>query len=165
MTSQKNFLLIILAVLMGVALVVYAISQRASMNGEPRTLNLSEFGIALEIPGTLRDLTYTTSDESGGGPGTVLHMKIKETCEIGAFFEIQKNAIKNSGTTWTEESLEEFSMPAGANPARVKEFTDFYLVFEPSQEPCSSDADEAQRETEKRLALWNSLVTAHYMSQ
>lgn len=154
----------VVIVLVGIALVVYAVSARSTAVSTPRTFNLSEFGIALTIPGTLNDLSYVARDESENGPGTLLHMYIHDTCEIGAFYEIQKNAIAESGTPWTKETLEQFAVPVGVNPARVKEFTDFYLVFEPSQEPCSSDTAQAERDTAKRLELWNSLMTARYMS-
>jgi hypothetical protein len=160
---SKRLYIPALIVLIGVVLIVYAVMQRSSMATTPKTLNLAEFGIALTIPSSLRDVTYEAKDGSPG-PATVLHMYVNGTCEVGAFYEIQKNAVGKSGTPWSKETLEQFQVPMGQNPARVKEFTDFYLVFEPSQEACSSDTKQAEEEAQKRYDLWNALSTARYMS-
>lgn len=161
---QKRILISIIIVCIGIALVAYALTHRDSAAGTLDTFNLSEFGIALDIPSTLADITYVSQDESEKGPGIVLHT-FTGTCELGAFYQIQKNAIPKSNTTWTEKTLEQFTAPQGNNPASVKEFTDSYLVFEPRPEPCATEEKEIAEETEQRLALWNSLVSAHYMSQ
>ncbi len=160
---RKSILISAVVVLLGVALLAYAVSQRDDAAGTPRTLNLTEFGIALDLPPSLDGLTYTARNETPNGPGTVLHMMTEDQCDIGAIYKIPTNAISKSGTTWTKETLEENMGPVGNNPARVKKFTDFYLVFEPSQAACSSDSEIVQQEAAQRLALWNSLVTARFM--
>lgn len=165
MISRNSTPLIMVTVLVGLALIIYALSQRTSLTGEPHAFNLAEFGVALDIPASLSNLTYVARDESEKGPGIVLHMVIPNNCVIAALYQIRKDAISESGTTWTKETLEQFSIPQGNNPASVKEFTDFYLIFEPSPTPCASDENEIAVENEKRLVLWNALVTAHYMSQ
>ena len=137
MNSRKLILTGVL-VLAGIGLLSYSIWGRSHTEAS-RTLNLAEYGVALEIPDTLSDLTYAPRDESGAGPGTVLHMYTKSGCDLGAMYEIQKNAISKSKTTWTEETLEQFQLQQGNNPAQVKEFTDFYLVFEPNPDLCATD--------------------------
>ena len=158
-----NRKLIIVVVLVALALIVYAVSQRSNATTSARTYNLSEFGIAIDVPGTLSDLTHEVK-QINPTPGTILEMRVDETCTIGAFYTVQKNALDASGNQWTEELLESAQFPSGGNPGRVKEFTDFYFVFEPSQAACSTNEADAEREAAKRLALWNSLVTARYMS-
>jgi hypothetical protein len=160
---RLNARIALVVILAGLALLVYAIYARKDAIATPRTLNLSEFGVALTIPATLTDVSFVARTETDG-PGTVLHAYVRTSCEIGAFYEIQKNAISKSGTPWTKETLEQFEIPIGANPARVKEFTDFYLVFEPSQEPCTGDTAQETKDTAKRYDLWEALSTAHYMS-
>ena len=150
-------------VFVALALIVYALGQRDNATSSAHTFNLSEFGVAIDIPGSLSDLTYEVREPTPG-PGKILYMNVNGVCTIGALYQIKKNAIATSGTPWTEKQLEEAQIPTGNDPARVKEFTDFYLVFEPSEVACSSDEDEAAQEAEKRLALWNALVTARYMS-
>ncbi|MBP9757479.1 MAG: hypothetical protein KBD06_02675 [Candidatus Pacebacteria bacterium] len=161
---MKNRTLIISAVIaiLGFGLLAYALYGRATV-GAARTLNLNEFGVALEIPGTLSDLTYSPRDESEAGPGTVLHMYTGSGCDLGAMYQIRKNAIAESNTTWTKETLEQFQIPQGDKPAQIKEFTDFYLVFEPNPDLCSTDEDERVEEAEKQKDLWNALTTAHFM--
>ncbi len=155
--------IIIAVILIALALIVYSISERNDTPSTPRVFNLAEFGVAIDIPATLSDLTYVVQ-QPAAGTGQILNMRINDTCTIGAFYQMQKNGVENSGTPWTEELLEAAQMPSGTDPARVKEFTDFYLVFEPSEQPCSTDTDAIALETEKRLALWNALITARYMS-
>ncbi len=155
--------IIVVLILIALAVVAYALSQRTTVTPTAHTYNLTEFGIALDIPASLDDLTYEVREPTPG-PGKILYLNVNGACTIGAVYQIQKNAIKQSGTPWTEKQLEDAQLPLGTEPARVKEFTDFYLVFEPSQDPCSADADKAAEESEKRLALWNAIVTAHYMS-
>ncbi len=150
-------------VAIALALLVYTLTQLTDTAPSARTFDLSEFGVAIDIPASLSDLTYEVREPTPG-PGKILYMQVSDACIIGALYQIQKNAIKSSGTPWTEKQLEEAQLPTGTEPARVKEFTDFYLVFEPSQAACATDADVAAEESEKRLALWNALVSARYMS-
>lgn len=162
---KSNFSRITVAiVLVGIALVVYAVFQRSAAIPSPRILNLSEYGVALEIPGSLSDLTYAPHDESAKGPGTVLHMIIGTGCDIGAIYQIRKDSIAKSNTTWTQATLEQFALPQGTKPAQVKEFTDFYLVFEPNPNHCATDEAGIATETQKQIDFWNALVTARYMS-
>lgn len=96
---MKNQTLIIALViaLAGCALLVYALSGRAATEAG-RTLNLAEYGVALEIPGSLAELTYTARDESANGPGAVLHMYTKSNCDLGALYQIKKKchqAVEN----------------------------------------------------------------------
>ncbi len=160
---MQRKILIVLIALVGIALLAYAFTHRDSATDATQTLNLSEFGVALEVPKSAGDVSYRATNENVSGPGTVLHM-MTEDCEVGIIYKIDKNAIAKSGTPWTEKTLEEFQSPVGETPARVKEFTGFYLVFEPSQEPCTSDATQAQKDTTRRLALWQSLNSARYIT-
>ena len=147
--------------IIGIGFVWFAASKRSA--AVSRTLDLREFGVSLEIPGTLHALTYVARDESTKGPGTVLHMYAGDQCDLAAIYEIQKNAIARSHTTWTEKTLQQFEAPQGAKPAQVKEFTDFYLVIEPNPNLCATDAAGKKTEQQQQLDLWNALISAHYM--
>lgn len=160
--KSRTFIIAAVLVVAGIALLGYSILNRTH-SGAARTLNLTEYGVALELPGTLSDLTYAPHDETANGPGIVLHMNTGTGCDLGAIYEIQKNAIDKSKTTWTKETLEKFTMEQGNTPAQVKEFTDFYLVFEPNPDRCATDEKEKVRELAKQRELWFALVTAHYM--
>lgn len=161
--STRNKIFFALFFIVGLVLLLYAFHERSTATRIPRTLNLGELGVAIEIPGTLHDLTYTAEDDSAEGPGWVLHMYIERTCELGSFYEIQKNAIATSGTTWTEKTLEQFQVPQGNTLSQVKEFTNFYLVFEPNNVPCATTESAVAEENKKRADLWNALTTAHYI--
>jgi hypothetical protein len=160
--NTRTRTLVVVIVLVALALLIYAFTGRATM-GAPRTLNLSEYGVALDVPGSLSDLTYSANDESENGPGTVLHMFTKSGCNLAAIYQIKKNAIAESHTSWSEQTLEQFQMASGDKPAQVKEFTDFYLVFEPNPTLCATDEKGKAAESLQQLDLWNSLATAHYM--
>lgn len=155
--------LIVVLVLVAIALIVYAMSVRNDSPAVARVFNLAEFGVAIDIPATLSNLSYVVQ-EPATGTGQILNMRINDTCTLGAFFQIQKDGIENSGSPWSETLLEQGQLPVGSEPARVKEFTDFYLVFEPSPDTCSTDERESARELEQKNALWNALVSARYMS-
>lgn len=161
---MKSRILIITLIIVGVALLTYGLNNR-SHGSTARTLNLAEYGVALEIPATLSKLHYVARDESTNGPGIILHMYSGDGggCDLGALYQIRKNEIASSKTTWTEQTLEQFSVPQGTKPAQVKEFTDFYLVFEPNPTLCATDEKEKAQEAAEQHDLWNALSTAHYM--
>ncbi len=156
----------ILTVVVVIALVIagYLYLQSNKAESATRTFNLSEYGISLTIPTSLKKMTYVPRDESEKGPGTVLHMFTENNCELGALYQIRKDAVEKSNTTWTAETLEQFTSPQGVNPAQVKEFTDFYLVFEPTPTPCATDEKEIAKESKLRTDLWNALVSARFIS-
>lgn len=158
---NKRVGLFIIVALAAVALVAFYVNTR-SESTEPRTYNLSEFGVALTVPSSLNDLAHSARTQLG--INTVLHMMVDESCEIGVFYQIQKNAIETSRTSWTEETLEAAQGERDGQPAQVKEFTDFYLVFEPSEAPCSENERAAEEEAARRMDLWNAVVTARFMS-
>jgi hypothetical protein len=157
----KRFLLGILVIGALVALIAY-FGNREHSATSTRTFNLSEFGVAITIPSSLNDLEYSVRTQQG--INTVLHMIIEDSCEIGVFYKIEKDAIPASRTNWTKDSLAAAQGSVDGNPAQVKEFTDFYLAFEPSQATCSTKESDIETETKKRADLWNSLVTARFMS-
>jgi len=160
MNRNGIFISVIIAII-GVTLLTYAFVQHQYAVSSPRTFNLGQFGIALTIPGSLSELT--TVAHMSTTTGQVLHTYAGSECDLGALYEIQKSAIASSGTSWTKKTLEQFEVPQGSKPAQVKEFTDFYLVFEPNPDTCAKDASGQTMEKKKQLELWNALTTAHYM--
>jgi hypothetical protein len=132
------------------------------------TLRLGEFGVELTLDESLIEETLREAREEEG-LGTVVHvlstrfMSGGTACPLGAFYTIDQNAIRDSATTWTEESLALWQAPQGAEPARVKQFTDFYLIFEPSEESCSDDESLESDEAAARRALGEALTTARYI--
>lgn len=161
MAGRVGIIAIVVLVVLAVAAFFY--NARTGTDTQARTLNLNEFGVALDLPASLSDVTYTAQTQEGIGTVLFAHAL---NCTLGAFYKIDKTArggIVETKTTWTKEKLETAQAPQGDSPAQVKEFTNFYLVFEPSQAACSSDQDRIAAESEKRTALWNALTTAHYM--
>lgn len=157
---SKRYVFTTIAIGAVILLVAYLAVKKGT--SEPQTLNLAEYGVALTVPSSLDGLSYEVREQESVGP--ILYMHTKKNCEIGAFFQIRKDEVEASGTPWTEETLEQFQLMQGDKPAQVKEFTDFYLVFEPSVAPCAADEDEAEHEVKQRTDLWNALSTARYMS-
>ncbi len=158
---KQRTILPAVVIVIGIALIAYALVRHTSMATSTRTLNLPVYGIALTVPGTLNDITLTPREEK---TGTVLHSYIASGCDLGAFYQIKKDGIEQSGTSWTEATLKRFEFPTETSPAQVKEFTDFYLIFEPNPDTCATDEKGKTAETEQKLKLWNALVSAHYMN-
>lgn len=157
--NRNGILVSVIIAIIGLSLLAYAVVQHRYTVSAPRTLNLSELGLSLTIPGTLSDLTYVAREQDK--TGTMLHTYIARDCEIGSFYVLHKGEIATSGTAWTQESLEQYSVPQGEKPAPVKVFTDFYLVFEANPNPCTvvTKDEQAKRQTD----VLNALTTARYM--
>jgi hypothetical protein len=159
---SRSFLIVaIIVAVVIIGVVLYGTQVSSPLNSEPQRFNLNEFGIAILVPGSVDDLAYEPRTQNG--VGTVLHMKVENECEIGVFYKIEKNRIAQSRTSWTRETLQAAMVATDDKPAQVKEFTDFYLVFEPSQAACSSDADTIAREQKKRTDVWSAVTTAQFM--
>lgn len=151
-------------ILIGIAIFWYS---RTTASGE-ETFRLGEFGVELTVSRALaRDLSRTTARQEG--VGDVVHITSSAfrsgdtACPLGVFYKIDKDSIASSQTSWTEETLEMWQAAQGEEPARVKQFTDFYLVFEPSDSTCTDDADEITAEEEAKRNLAGSLGTARYI--
>lgn len=131
---------------------------------------LTEYGLKIPVSSpVLEGTTYRVAQVQG--LGSVLHMQSPDVknqngdpCELGAFYKIQKNAIAASRTSWTKAKLEAAMSPQNGSPAQVKSFTDFYLVFEPSQAVCATGESDIQKEQSERANLWESLKDAQFAS-
>ncbi len=153
-----------LAIAVVVVILAFAgitLNRNATQSREPRTFNLSEFGVAITLPASLNDVTYTAV--STGTRGDVLHLHTDDDCELATIDQIQKDAIKNSGTEWTAASLEAGTATQSGNPAPVKEFTDFYLVLDTAKTTCATEEEAITAELKKRSDLQNALGSARYI--
>ncbi len=147
-----------------IALVSYFIFTRDDRGSTSDSYRLREFGLEITVPRELRDMQYI---EQQGTLGQQLLMRSgdiesagKSACDLGVFIKIPKDDIPTD-SVWTTEHLMEARGEIGGKPAQVKEFTDFYLVFEPSEAVCAT-GNNVGREQAERTALWQSLTSARY---
>lgn len=154
-----------------VALIVLALflyTRNTATHTSTDTLRLGEYGVELTLDGSLVGEAIREARQEEG-IGTVVHVlstRFTEdgtACPLGAFYTIEKDSVGDSATTWTEESLALWQAPQGEEPARVKQFTGFYLIFEPSETPCSEDEKLRADEAAARHALADALTTARYI--
>lgn len=154
-------IILIIACATALGLIAILVNYGNTPSESARTVRLMELGVQIDVPGTLSDMTYRTS--AAQGIGTVLHMTIDETCEIGTIYSVQKKGIAQSETEWTEEKLKTATGWSDDAPPLVKEFTDFYLVLEPSKSTCSEDERKKEAETKKRSDLQSAVSTAQFI--
>ncbi len=157
--NSRILTVIVAATLLGALALV--VTRDTPVTGQAKTVRLMELGVQIDVPASISDLTYEprTSRERGA----VLRMMISESCELGAIFSVAKkpDALKAAG--YTSETIAAATQYTGDTPPRAKEFTDFYIVFEPSQSTCTSDAQENEAEAKKRSDLQNALTTAQFI--
>ncbi|OGG47290.1 hypothetical protein A2671_00075 [Candidatus Kaiserbacteria bacterium RIFCSPHIGHO2_01_FULL_49_13] len=164
MSRKFIFPLIVIGAILAAAGVWYAVAYEV-FEGKVKYLNLQEFAVRLHIPPELKQIRYETREVESIGPMLFVSDASLEddTCVLGVFFKINKAEVR-SGAKWNREALERAMVLENDRLPQVKEFTDFYLVFEPSQTACASDASDGELEKSHRALLWQSLTTAEYLS-
>ena len=162
MKRTATWIVLVLIIVFGVAL-LWRAQTAAKESVASHDFDLDTFGIALPLPQDLSDIRAVAADESAKGPGTVYHLYAGDGCDLAAIYEIKKNAIAKSNTTWTEATLNQFAFSIGDKPPQVKEFTDFYLVFEPNPKMCAADDKGKQLESKQQGEIWGAISGAHYM--
>ncbi|MBX4215615.1 hypothetical protein KW797_01560 [Candidatus Parcubacteria bacterium] len=145
-----------------VAVVVLAIlAVWGAGNMRENDFTLKNLGVAINADGLPPSLTYDPGTMPGVGPVAFITTgEIKASaadCYLGSFYRISKDSLMQGThkTRWTTESLLAQVNPT-SSPATVKEFEDFFLVFEPSQSVCSGNSDEPRL----REQVWLKVPTA-----
>lgn len=136
-----------------------------SLPGDRRAYELDELDVVLAVPVELNDLTHDARTVSG--LGSVVSMRASTLpdasgtgCTLGILYSVDKSDIGVPGARWDQAGIERGIAGTGDTPPTVKELTDSYLIFEPSQAVCSTDEAKVEQEATKRSALWQSLQTA-----
>lgn len=154
-------IILIIACATALGLIALLVNHGNTPGKSGRTVRLMELGVQIDVPASLSDMTYRTS--ASQDIGTVLHMVTDDTCEIGTIFNVSKKDIGKAQTGWTASKLQEASAFSGSQPPQAKEFTDFYLVLEPSQEPCQGSEAYMQEQTQKRSDLRSAMSSAQFI--
>ncbi len=166
---QKFFLAIV--VVAGVAAGTYLYMQRPAvvqapsgkLSSEEGTFVIADLGVRLTRGDVLTAIELRpTSVQSVGSTVRVSTRSTnsEQGCELGVFYKIPIDGVAQARTQWTVESLQAATESRDGVPAQVKQFADFYLVFEPSQATCSNEDDKKAIEAAERGALWAALSSA-----
>jgi hypothetical protein len=162
MSKRAGFVLIAIGALVTIAAGAWA--TRGNTSGtSAKEVPLTELGVRIKVPQSIASLTYRVEQVQALGP--VLFMRtpeLPEGCAVGVFYRLQKSAVV-PGAQWSPETVEAATKPQGDVPPRAKVFSDFYLIFEPSQAACSADQAAVDHEAQVRQNVWSSVQTAELL--
>lgn len=143
-------------------------APRGELSSEQAHLILTDLGIRIVRPDALTAIELRpTTVQSVGKTVRVASLSSNpaQSCELGVLYTVPKSGIAEARTKWTEKTLVAASKESNGVPPQVKIFSDFYLVFEPSQATCSNADDKKAIEATERGALWAAISSAEIVAR